>query len=73
MADFMEVGQNTISTWINGHHRPSPQAIRLWAMKTGVSYEWLRGDPKRRAGALAGAAAGAEVRRRESWNWELAA
>ena len=41
MAGYLDVSRNTVSTWINGRIPPSTQTIRLWAMKTGVSYEWL--------------------------------
>ena len=42
MADYLEVARNTVSTWINGRITPSGQTLRLWAMRTGVPYEWLR-------------------------------
>ena len=42
MADYLEVGRNTVSTWINGRIVPSAQTVRLWALRTGVSYPWLR-------------------------------
>ncbi|WP_353709512.1 helix-turn-helix transcriptional regulator [Cellulosimicrobium sp. ES-005] len=52
MADYLEVSRNTVGTWINGRITPSAQTIRLWAMRTGVPYRWLRdgetpaqGDP----------------------------
>ncbi len=42
MADYLGVGRNTVSTWINGRIEPSVQTIRLWAIRCDVSYEWLR-------------------------------
>ncbi|MDP9394381.1 MAG: helix-turn-helix domain-containing protein [Actinomycetota bacterium] len=42
MADYLGVGRSTISTWINGRITPSTQTMRLWAMRCGVPYEWLR-------------------------------
>ena len=42
MADYLEVGRNTVSNWINGHNPPPRAALRLWAMRCGVPYEWLR-------------------------------
>jgi transcriptional regulator with XRE-family HTH domain len=50
MAAYLGVGGNTVSTWINGKIGPSTQTLRLWALRTGVSYEWLAGDqfPRRR-------------------------
>lgn len=43
MADYLEVGRNTVSNWINGRTRPPGAALRLWAMRCEVSVEWLRG------------------------------
>lgn len=43
MADYLGVGRNTVSTWINGRIAPSRQTLRLWAIRCGVSYEWLVG------------------------------
>jgi len=43
MADYLGVARNTVSTWINGRIQPSTQTLRLWALRCGVSYEWLCG------------------------------
>ena len=43
MADYLGVARNTVSTWINGRITPNAQTQRLWALRCGVSYEWLRG------------------------------
>ena len=42
MAGYLEVSRNTVGTWINGRITPSAQTVRLWALRTGVPYEWLR-------------------------------
>lgn len=42
MADYLEVSRNTVGTWINGRNKPSPQTVRLWALRCGVPFEWLR-------------------------------
>lgn len=42
MAAYLDVSRNTISNWINGRFHPPTSALRLWAMRTGVSYAWLR-------------------------------
>ena len=42
MADYFGVRRETIGTWINGRIRPGTQSLRLWALRTGVPYEWLR-------------------------------
>ena len=49
MSEYLGVAPNTVSTWINGRNRPSPAAVRLWAMRCGVPYEWLAGEGVRRA------------------------
>ena len=41
MADYLGVGRNTVSTWINGRITPKVQSVRLWALRTGVPFEWL--------------------------------
>jgi transcriptional regulator with XRE-family HTH domain len=42
MADYLEVHRNSVSAWMNGRIMPSGQTIRLWALRTGVPYEWVR-------------------------------
>ena len=41
MADYLGVTRNTVSNWINGHTPPKSRDLRLFAMRTGVPYEWL--------------------------------
>lgn len=41
MAAYLDVGGNTVSTWINGRINPSKQTLRLWAMRCGVDFNWL--------------------------------
>jgi len=41
MAAYLGVARNTVSTWINGRIEPSRQTLRLWALRTGVQFEWL--------------------------------
>lgn len=43
MAGYLEVQRNTVSNWINGHNPPPGAALQVWAMRCGVSIEWLRG------------------------------
>jgi transcriptional regulator with XRE-family HTH domain len=42
IADYLGVARNTVSTWINGRIAPSRQTLRLWALRCGVSYDWLK-------------------------------
>jgi transcriptional regulator with XRE-family HTH domain len=41
MASYLGVNRTTVSTWLNGHYTPGVQTLRLWAMATGVPFEWL--------------------------------
>ena len=52
MAGYLEVDRSTVSTWINGRITPSTQTLRLWALRCGVDYGWLTGDPDRRRAGL---------------------
>lgn len=63
MADYLEISRNTVGNYINGHTPPPGPVLRLWAMRCGVPYEWLRlgGDPldsPRGGGATPGITAG---------------
>lgn len=42
MADYLGVARGTVGTWINGRITPGAQTLRLWALRTGVPYAWLR-------------------------------
>jgi transcriptional regulator with XRE-family HTH domain len=41
MADYLDVSRTTASRWLGGHITPSTQTLRLWALRCGVTYEWL--------------------------------
>lgn len=41
MADYLDVDRSTVSTWINNRIYPPFATQRLWAMRTGVPFEWL--------------------------------
>ena len=43
MAEYLGVSRNTVSRWINGAVPPKAHVMRLWALRTGVPYEWLAG------------------------------
>lgn len=42
MADYLDVHRNTVSAWINGRTPISTQSLRLWALRTGVPFIWIR-------------------------------
>lgn len=49
MADYLGVSRNTVSRWINGAVPAKGAVLRAWALRTGVSYEWLSaGRPAKR-------------------------
>lgn len=52
MADYLEVDRGTVSTWINGRIKPSGQTIRLFALRTGVNYAWLKDGQRSEPGGL---------------------
>jgi transcriptional regulator with XRE-family HTH domain len=52
MADYLGVSRQSVGNWMTGRIEPSLQTLRLWALRCGVSYEWLVGDRDfRRRGA----------------------
>lgn len=75
IADYLGVSRYSVRNWINGHNRPSAPTIRLWAMRTGVSYGWLRKGEGWRptAGELAGALPGevGQLRKEHRNSWSL--
>lgn len=42
MADYLDVHRNSVGAWMNGRTPPTTQTLRLWAMRTGVPFEWLK-------------------------------
>ena len=50
IADYLGVSRTSVSNWINGRVPPSTQTLRLWAIRCGVSYDWLRDGPSVVAG-----------------------
>lgn len=59
IADEMGVSRATISRWINDKGTaPRTIYLREWALRTGVPYEWLSGDPSPRGGLRAQVSAG---------------
>lgn len=42
MAEYLDVHRNTVSAWMNGRTPPGTQSVRLWALRTGVAYGWLK-------------------------------
>jgi len=41
MADYLGVTRGTVGNWTGGRIVPNTQSLRLWALRTGVPYEWL--------------------------------
>lgn len=42
MADTLEVSRNTVGNWMSGRRNPSGPYLRVWALRTGVPFRWLR-------------------------------
>lgn len=42
MADYLGVNRQTVAAWLGGKHYPKVGMLRLWAMRTGVDFDWLR-------------------------------
>ena len=41
MAEFLGMHHNSVYGWTAGKRVPKIGILRLWAMRTGVPYEWL--------------------------------
>ncbi len=41
MAGYLDVDRHTVTRWLNGHTRPTTQSLRLWALRTGVPFDWI--------------------------------
>jgi transcriptional regulator with XRE-family HTH domain len=41
MAEYLGVSQASVSNWINNRHEPTKQTVMLWALKTGIPFEWI--------------------------------
>lgn len=42
MAEHLEVHRNTVGNWLRGQGSPNGAYLRVWAMRVGAPYEWLR-------------------------------
>jgi transcriptional regulator with XRE-family HTH domain len=42
MADYQGVHRNSVGAWLNRRNQPKPANLRLWAIRCGVPYAWLR-------------------------------
>ena len=41
MAEQLDVGERTVTRWLNGHTTPSRATLLQWALLTGVPADWL--------------------------------
>lgn len=42
MADELGMARSSLSRWLNDHGTPPRAAfVKMWALRTGVPYEWL--------------------------------
>lgn len=68
MAAYLGCSRSSVSGWINGRITPSLQTQRLWALRCGVPFEWLRNGAVQVAepGPDGGATVAAEEKSRTS-------
>ncbi len=52
MAEYLEVHRNTVSAWLNGRSEPKRPQLIAWALRTGLSYDWIKNgtDPNQGGG-----------------------
>jgi transcriptional regulator with XRE-family HTH domain len=41
MAEYLDVSLGSLHAWTSGRTKPRVQTLRLWALRTGVDYDWL--------------------------------
>lgn len=41
MADELGVGRNTVGNYLAGRTKPTRSVLRVWALRTGVPFDWL--------------------------------
>jgi len=66
MAEYLEMTRNSVGRYINGHITPSGAIVKLWALRTGVPYAWLRDGSIPRADDGPGGGGGAECPEQDS-------
>ncbi len=42
MADYLAVNRNTVGNWLAGRAHPRDAYLRVWAMRCGLPYRWIR-------------------------------
>lgn len=56
MAEYLDVSLGSLHAWTSGRTKPRVQTLRLWALKTGVDYDWLaNGTTTQQSPELSGA------------------
>lgn len=41
MAEDLDLHRVTVSGWMHGRSNPPTSALKIWALRTGVDYQWL--------------------------------
>src|SRR6266496_4037232 len=44
ISDELGVSRSSVSRWLNDRALPRAAYLKVWALRTGVAYEWLAGD-----------------------------
>lgn len=42
MAEHLEVDRKTVGNYLNGRTHPSTSTLRVWALRCGVEFVWLK-------------------------------
>jgi transcriptional regulator with XRE-family HTH domain len=42
MSDYLGVSRSSVSRWLNDRDEPRSGFLRVWALRCGVPYTWLR-------------------------------
>lgn len=42
MAEHLGVARNTVTNYLSGRTTPTVSTLRVWALRCGVPFEWLR-------------------------------
>lgn len=42
MSEYLDVDRKTVGNYLNGRTTPTTATLRVWALRTGASYTWLR-------------------------------
>lgn len=65
MADYLEVHRNTVGAWLKGRSEPKRPQLIAWALRTGLSYDWIKDGTEPDSGGPDGDPQGVGANRRQ--------